>query len=270
MPSVILLGSKPGSIVALSTMLERGWNVRHVVVSSKFDYPWVPKPTLKEFASERGLSVLESQKELPREQVDFIISYMFRYLVKPETIRLARRGALNFHAAPLPEFGGWAFYNLAILENAAEYGCSCHFMDEGFDSGPLLKVRRFPIDAPLETAHSLEAKAQDEMVRLFCDFCRMAESGADLPRETQDPKRKRYLTREQFEALKEIPAAADEETIQRHARAFWYPPYECAYLRIGEMKIEIIPRIAKEPLARVLHANDLNALQQVARDRFRD
>jgi methionyl-tRNA formyltransferase len=269
-PSVILLGAKPGSIVALSTMLERGWNIRHVVASSKFDYPWFPNASLRTFAAARGLSVLESQKDLPRESVDFVISYMFRYLVKPETLALARRGALNFHAAPLPEFGGWAFYNLAILENAPEYGCSCHFMDEGFDSGPLVKVRRFPIDAASETAYSLEARAQKEMVRLFCEFCRMAESGDELPREAQDPKRMRYLTLEQLEALKEVPPDADDETVQRHARAFWYPPYEGAYLRVGALKVEIVPRVMKEHLGTILHSGDLDILQQIARDCWRN
>src|SRR2546429_6446173 len=117
-PSVILLGSKPGSIVALSMMLKRGWNIRYVVTSPRFEHPWIAGPSLKEFATAQGLSVFDSQSELPLEQVDFVISYMFRLLVKPATLQLARRGALNFHAAPLPEFGGWAFYNVAILENA--------------------------------------------------------------------------------------------------------------------------------------------------------
>ena len=102
-----------------------------------------------------GLKVV-TQKDLTiSETADFVISYMYRHLVKSETLAMARRAALNFHAGPLPEYGGWAFYNLAILESASEYGCTCHFMDEGFDTGPLFKVKRFPIDASQETAYSL-------------------------------------------------------------------------------------------------------------------
>lgn len=260
-PSVILLGSKPGAVAALSVMLARGWDVRYVVSSPKFTYPWIPGPTLGEFAASRGLRVLSSQQQLPaEEQADFVISYMFRYLVKAETLRLARRAALNFHAGPLPEFGGWAFYNIAILEDSAEYGCTCHYMDDGFDTGPLFKVRRFPIDASQETAYSLERKAQREMVKLFVDFCDAAESGADLPREEQDASRMRYMNREEFEALKEIPAGADDETIQRYARAFWYPPYECAYMTVGGSKVEVVPRVAREQVASLLHADDLECL----------
>lgn len=265
-PSAILLGSKPGAVVALSTMLERGWDVRAVVVSQKFTYPWIGGVTLEEFARARGIRVFTAQDQLPaNEQADFVISYMFRYLVKPGSLWLARRAALNFHAGPLPEFGGWAFYNLAILEDSPEYGCTCHYMDEGFDTGALFKVRRFPIDASRETAYSLERKAQEEMVCLFRDFCRIAESGAELPRVEQDKSRMRYLNREEFEALKEIPADDDDEAIQRRARAFWYPPHECAYVRLGGAKLEVVPRVVKEQVASLLHADDLEVLRRAAR-----
>jgi methionyl-tRNA formyltransferase len=263
-PSAILMGSKPGSVVALSVMLERGWVIKAVVTTQKNLHPWIAGPTLSEFAAAKGIRVT-TQGELPRHQTaDFVISYMFRNRVKPDVISLARRAALNFHAGPLPEFGGWAFYSVAILENSAEYGCTCHYMDNGFDTGPLLKVRRFPIDAARETAYSLEQKAQAEMVRLFGEFCEMAESGDELPCEQQDAVKMRYLSREAFEALKRIPADADAETVDRYARAFWYPPYECALVRVGDRDVEILPGIVKDGLARLLHANDLVNLQKVA------
>jgi methionyl-tRNA formyltransferase len=263
-PSVILMGSKPGSVVALSILLERGWDVLFVVPPKATDLTWMAGPTLRWSALAHGIPVL-SQTELPTHlSPDFVISYMFRNRVKPQTLALARRAAVNFHAGPLPKFGGWAFYSVAILEGAREYGCTCHHMDEGFDTGPLLKVRRFPIDAARETAVSLEQKAQAEMVRLFIDFCEMAESGQPLPSFPQDVSQTRYMSREEFEALKKIPTDADAETIDRSARAFWYPPYECAYLDVGGQKVEIVPRIAQEQLASLLHARDHANLLEVA------
>jgi len=262
-PSVILMGSKPGAVVALSVMLQRGWDVKYVVISRKHTYPWIGGQTLEQFALKKGLNVL-TQPELPNISVDFVISYMFRYRVKSHALKMARRGALNFHAGPLPEYGGWAFYNLAILEQAKEYGCTCHYMDEGFDTGPLLRVRRFPINAVMETAYSLERKAQQEMICLFIDFCRLAESGQTLPSEPQDKSKMRYLAQEEFERLKLIPPDADAETIDRYARAFWYPPYECAYTMLGNEKVEVIPAITKQQIATLLHADDLAVLEQTA------
>ncbi len=269
-PSVILLGSKPGSVAALSVMLERGWDVRGVVYSAKYDYPWISGPTLGQFASEKGIKLFPAQSHLTSDdRADFIVSYMYRFLVKTETLSLANRAALNFHAGPLPEFGGWAFYNMAILENSSYYGCSCHYMDDNFDTGPLLRVRRFPIKASEETAYSLEQKTQEEMVKLFCEFCTIAESSKELPCREQDKQKIRYLNREAFEKLKEIPFDSDDETVDRYARAFWYPPYDCAYVRYGNVKIEVIPQIVKKNMAELLHAEDMAKILTIARQNGR-
>jgi methionyl-tRNA formyltransferase len=211
-PSVIFMGSKPGSVVALRTLIARGWDVKYVVVSRQVAHPWIPGETLEECAKAHGIPVV-TQPKLPLEPADFVISYMFRYRVKPEVIALGKRASLNFHAGPLPEYGGWHFYNMAILTDATEYGCTCHYLDDGFDTGPLLKVARFPIHAHMETAWSLERRTQEEMIRLFVEFCHLAENGQPLPKEEQDRSKARYLSQEQFEALKAIPADADEETV---------------------------------------------------------
>ncbi len=260
------MGSKPASVVALSTMVERGWVIRYVVVSRKMAHPWISGPTLEEAANSYGIPVV-TQPELPRVRVDLVISYMFRYRVKSDVIALGRRAAVNFHAGPLPEFGGWAFYNMAILENSREYGCTCHHLDDGFDTGPLLRVSRFPIDAARETAFSLERRTQEDMLRLFLEFCDLVETTGTtgtFPREEQDPAKMRYLDYESFAKLKEIPAGADAETIDRHARAFWYPPYECACINVGGTKVEVVPEIAKEQLAQLLHADDYARLLKIA------
>lgn len=265
-PSIILLGSKPASVVALSVLIERGWDVKYVAVARNFDLSWYGGQSIEELAREHGIRV-GTQGELPRDmKADFVISYQFRNLVKADVLALAQRAALNFHAAPLPEFGGFAYYSVAIIENVSTYGVSCHHMDEGFDTGPLLKVRHFPLDARQETAHSLEARAQEEMLNLFVDVCQLAETQEDLPVEPQDRSRSRYLNRQQMEALKAIPADADAETIDRFARAFWYPPYEGAYLEVNGARVEVVPRIARERLAPLLHAGDLERLHASVRN----
>jgi methionyl-tRNA formyltransferase len=263
-PSVILFGSKPGAAVALSILLEREWQIRYVVVSKSISHPWISGQTLAELARDNGIEVI-TQSEIPRNKpIDFVISYMYRHLVKTDVIAMARRAAVNFHAGPLPGYGGWAFYNVAILENVSEYGCTCPYMDDGFDTGPIFKVRRFPVNTSLETACSLERKTQQEMIRLFIDFCNIVETQETLPFEEQDKTKFRYLKQSEFEALKLIPPHADEETIQRHARAFWFPPYECAHTLIGETKVEVIPAIVKNELAGLIHRNDLDDLKRVA------
>jgi methionyl-tRNA formyltransferase len=260
-PTAILLGSKPGSVVALQLMQRAGWRVTAVVPSGT--HPFVPGESLADAARRFGLPVMR-QAELPDEPVDFVISYMFRHRVTARTRELARRAALNFHAGPLPECGGWAFYNVAILEQASEYGCTCHHMDDGFDTGPLCKVRRFPIDAATETAVSLERRTQEEMILLFVEFLQMVEHGAALPRVAQDPARMRYLTQPEFERLKVIPLDADAETLDRTARAFFYPPYGCARLELPQGSVEVLPSLAKPAVAEQLHRDDYARLATAA------
>ncbi|MGF7078354.1 formyltransferase family protein [Mucilaginibacter sp. UYCu711] len=259
--SVILLGSKPGSVVVLAKMLQLGWDVKYVIVPINYDSNWIAGPTLEEFAKSKGLKVLYGQKDLPDNcKVDFVISYMYRNLVQAKTINLATQAALNFHAGPLPEFGGWAFYNLAILEDVAEYGCTCHYMDNSFDTGPLLKVSKFPIEASQETAVSLERKTQKDMIKLFVEFCDIVVNEVQLPYEEQNKDKMRYLNVDEFKKLKQVPADADAQTIDKYARAFWYPPYECAYTMVNNVKVEIIPEIAKNEIASHLHQNDFKEL----------
>lgn len=263
-PSVILMGSKPGSVVALKLLLESKWDIKYIVTTPDIKHDWIEGEKISDLAKKYSIPEV-TQDKLPLDiEVDFVISYMFRKLVKKETRDLARRGALNFHAGPLPEYGGWAFYNIAILENDNQYGCTCHYMDDGFDTGPLLKVRRFPIDSKSLTAISLEKMAQSEMIKLFIDFMNLAEGDKELPFVRQEKSRMRYLKKEEFMKLKAIPNDADEETIDRYARAFWYPPYDCAYILHNGVKIELVPKIAKEELAVMLQKDSYNDLLSIA------
>ena len=96
-------------------------------------------------------------------------------------------------------------------------------MDENFDSGPLVKVRRFAINPREETALSLEKKAQTEMILLFREVISAYEFAGKITSVDQDPQRMRYLNAEQFVKMKQTMAATPEE-VDRIARAFWYPP----------------------------------------------
>ena len=251
----IILGSKPGSVSALNYLLNAGWDVKEVV-ASKEHLNWIPKPSLYEMAKKYGIRTVEKQSELVTEKVDLVISYMFRKRVKPETLKIGRY-ALNFHAGPLPEFGGWAFYSIAILEEAEEYGCTCHIMDENFDTGELVKVRRFSICSKNETALSLERKSQKEMLLLFREIIDQYESQQILYSKPQDSNKMRYLNYEEFKKLKNIPLNSSSEYADKISRAFWYPPYDLAYYKLPNgTNIEVIPEIAKDEVAKSLHQDD--------------
>ena len=81
--SAILLGSKPGSVSALSYLINSGWDVKEVV-ASKEPINWIPKPSLYEMSKQLGIRTVEKQSELISEKVDLVISYMCRSKVNPK------------------------------------------------------------------------------------------------------------------------------------------------------------------------------------------
>lgn len=259
-PSAILLGSKPGAVVALNLLLENGWDVRAVVAADS-EASWLPRPTLKDEARRFGIRSVSNQSDLAgTDGVDLVISYMCKVRVSSKTRGLGKY-AINFHAGPLPEYAGWAFYSVAILEDSPTYGCTCHIMDDGFDTGAVVKVRHFDVDIKNETALSLERKAQSEMVQLFFEVISEYWLSGELESEVQDLSKVRYLDRATFEMLKVIPTTANAERADKIARAFWYPPYQIAYYQLpsGD-RLEVVPEIAKQGLAPHLHSDDLDLL----------
>lgn len=263
--SAIFLGTKPAAAIALQLLIDKGWHIEAVVTPSDDPHPWIPGVKVSEVANNNNIPLYNDQSILnisSSNKVDVVISYMYRSLVKIDTINKGSIAALNFHPAPLPYYGGWAFYNVAILENVTSYGPTCHYMDEGFDTGPILKVDSFNIDAKKETAVSLERKTQIRMLSLFKEVIEMIENGKELPIEDQVKGEMRYLNKKQFEALKKIPLNADSETIDRFSRAFWYPPYQGAYIELGSSVIEAIPNIVKENIASLYHSDDYAVLKK--------
>lgn len=259
--SVVFLGSKPGAVVALERMIKRSWDIKCVVIPSRYDQSWMPAPSLEDCAKSNSIEVVYDQNDLVGHKADFVVSYMYRNLVKQSTLDIAKIAAVNFHSGPLPEYGGFAFYNIAILEGASQYGCTCHHMDTGFDTGNLIKVNRFSISSESETAYSLEKKTQSEMLCLFDWFLGEAESNSSLPSIPQQKQKMRYLDKDSFEALKVIDLADKYDEIQRKARAFWYPPYDCAYFITEDgLKVQIIPDIARHNIAEALHVDDYRRL----------
>jgi methionyl-tRNA formyltransferase len=188
-------------------------------------------------AEARGLPLV-TESELyrhPPDEVDLVLSFLFWKRIREPLISLGRIGCLNFHPAPLPDFRGLGGINVAILERRQEWGVSCHFVDEGFDSGDLVQVERFAIDSRAETAFSLDLESQERLLDLFERVMQLALSGRELPRAPQG--KGRYVTREEFEALRAVRPGDD---LERKLRAFWYPPHPGAELELEGRRLTLV------------------------------
>lgn len=182
----------------------------------------------------------------PPDGVDVVISFLFWRLIREPLISLGQVGCLNFHPAPLPDFRGLGGYNVAVLEGLAEWGVSCHFVDERFDTGDLVEVERFAIDPAAETALSLDVSSQAHLLGLFQRVMGRLLAGEELARSPQGPGR--YITRDDFEALR-VVRPGDE--VERKLRAFWYPPHPGAEVELEGRRFTLVDEGLLQELARI-------------------
>jgi methionyl-tRNA formyltransferase len=232
--------NKRSAARALDWLAGQGCEVGAVVAGEPDDWTR-PEQRLDLVAEDRGLR-LASDEELYAEaeqgrlqDVDLVISFLFWKRIRSPLIELPRLGCLNLHPAPLPDMRGVGGYNVAILEGRSDWGVSCHFVDEDFDTGDLVAVDRFPIDPDRETAFSLDLLSQERLLALFQDVMNRVLRGEELPREPQGPGR--YVTRAELEELRRVRPGDD---VERKVRAFWYPPYPGATLEIDGKELTLV------------------------------
>jgi methionyl-tRNA formyltransferase len=228
--------SKRSVVRALELLVERGADVIAVVAAEPD--PWARVPQRLDLAASRHGLALVPEAELyaaPPEGVDLVVSFLYPRLIREPVLSLGRIGCLNFHPAPLPDFRGLGGYNVAILEGLREWGVSCHFVDDRFDTGDLVEVERFAIKPDAHTALSLDLETGERLVGLFGRVIDRALAGEDLPREPQGDGR--YISREEFEDLRVVRPGDD---LDRKLRAFWYPPYPGAVLEVEGRRLTLV------------------------------
>ena len=83
-------------------------------------------------------------------------------LVPDLVVQRYHRAMLNIHPALLPAFGGKGFYggrvHRAVVASGVRFtGPTVHFVDENFDTGPILAQRVVPV-RPTDSPENVAAK----------------------------------------------------------------------------------------------------------------
>ena len=149
---------------ALQLARRRGVEARHISGSTH------PDPEAYAEAVEEALKV-------HRIGLILLAGYMKRL---PETVVRSYAGrALNIHPALLPLFGGKGMYGTAVHRavieaGAGETGVTVHYVDEGYDTGAIIRQEKVPVlpdDSPeilaarvLEVEHDLYWRIVNDIV----------------------------------------------------------------------------------------------------------
>jgi len=91
---------------------------------------------------------------------------------------------------------------------------------------------------PFTIAQSLEKKTQEIQVELYKSVILDVKEKGKLESVKQDDNEGTYISRKQMESMKEIDLENDD--IDLKIRAFWFPPYNGAYVEVKGNKYTLI------------------------------
>lgn len=139
--------------------------------------------SVAELAGEHGIPVFAPEsinhpvwvERIRAMAPDFIFSFYYRELVKPEILAIPAKGCVNLHGSLLPKYRGRVPLNWAIINGEKETGVTLHYMTSRADAGDIIGQERFEITED-DTARTVFGKAEaaagkllDEMLPKLAD-----------------------------------------------------------------------------------------------------
>ncbi|MBQ4849193.1 formyltransferase family protein [Pseudoalteromonas sp. MMG012] len=243
---VLFMGRKPIAGKSLKWLLSK----ENVEVVGVVTDSHLPRSICADIAIESGIPLFNFDEALSQVnsgalQFDLGLSMLFWRKLKENLVHLPKFKTVNFHPAPLPEYKGTAGYNLAILEGLDEWGMTAHYVDDEIDTGEIIEIKSFPICKDTETAQSLEKTSQGHLFTLFVSVTeKILKNQCILP--TIPNVGGKYISRSEMELMKEIKEGDD---VARKVRAFWFPPYDGAFITINGIKFTLVDKYILSSLA---------------------
>ena len=103
---------------------------------------------------------------LEAAQADLIVLAGYLVVIPERMIQKYRNQIINIHPSLIPSFCGTGYYGLKVHEGVLARGCkitgaTCHFVDEGTDTGPIILQKAVDIPEGI-TAGELQQKVMRE------------------------------------------------------------------------------------------------------------
>jgi methionyl-tRNA formyltransferase len=165
---VVFMGSPEFAVPPLEQLILNHYRV--VAVYTQPDRPAgrgrvLSTSAVKKVALAHGLTVVQptnlktetAVSELAGFQADVIVVAAYGQILPRSVLDLVRYGSLNLHPSLLPRFRGASPVAAAILAGDEMTGVSLMLLDEGMDTGPVLRRVRVPIEDQ-DTTGSLTTK----------------------------------------------------------------------------------------------------------------
>jgi methionyl-tRNA formyltransferase len=142
-------------VACLAEVLDAGFDVALVVTHENDPNETIWFDSVATFATTRGIETVTPADPNTHEMIarlratapDFLFSFYYRMMLKPELLAIAPRGAFNLHGSLLPKYRGRAPINWAIIKGETETGATLHEMVEKPDAGRIVDQQAVSIGA---------------------------------------------------------------------------------------------------------------------------
>lgn len=250
MRRVLYMGQKPIGEKCFKILIDNqnvNYKVVGLVSNQSCEKVWWHSNDIYRYGLKNGLPFIDNEHPnedkvielIRKEKVNFVISVGHNWILSEEILEIVKYESVNLHLAKLPEYKGNYTYNHAILNNEGEYGVTLHWMDKMVDRGDYIFAEQFKITDE-DTALSLYEKSNKIGQKLFEKLIICIKEDMNIPRNPMEGEGKFY-SRGSLQGLREISNLYDTDEIQRKSRAFYFPPFESAYVMISGKKFYIIP-----------------------------
>ncbi|MCH9637204.1 MAG: methionyl-tRNA formyltransferase [Candidatus Rickettsiella isopodorum] len=218
---------------------------------------------VKKLALENKLSVYQpislrnakEQKKLATFHADLMVVVAYGLILPPAILTIPRFGCINVHASLLPRWRGAAPIQRAILEGDRETGVTIMQMDEGLDTGEMIKKFSCTIE-PNDTNKTLQDRLADLGARALLESLNDIESGS-YRSELQNEKDSTYAKK-----INKLEAEVDWEKpavyLDRMVRAFHPKPIARVVLGKSILRIckaEVLDETTSEKPGLILKAD---------------
>ena len=103
---------------------------------------------------------------LVAQGVSLVVLAGYMHLLRPSFLARFPNRVVNVHPALLPSFPGARAVEDALAAGVTETGATVHVVDEGIDTGPVLRQEAVPV-LPGDTIASLHARIREVEHRLL-------------------------------------------------------------------------------------------------------
>ena len=157
----------------IEELLRQGADIRLIFTHDDSPTEQIWFKSVRELADKHGITYITTSINEPENQArvaqiapDFLLSFYYRDMIKPEVLNLATKGSLNLHGSYLPKYRGRVPVNWVIINGEAETGATLHYMLEKPDAGDIVDQEKVAISFT-DTAFDVFNKVTDAAVAVL-------------------------------------------------------------------------------------------------------